>query len=52
MKKRSMRLWTGLTEDYPETSPEEENREYADYEDASVPEEEDEEGAYSGGRAG
>ena len=25
-----------LTEDYPETSPEEENREYADYEDASV----------------
>lgn len=37
-----------LTEDYPETSPEEENREYADYEDASVPEEEDEEGAYSG----
>lgn len=37
-----------LTEDYPEASPEEENREYADYEDASVPEEEDEEGAYSG----
>ena len=37
-----------LTEGYPETSPEEENREYADYEDASVPEEEDEEGAYSG----
>ena len=37
-----------LTEDYPETSPEEENREYADYEDASVPEEEDEEGVYSG----
>ena len=36
-----------LTEDYPETSPEEENGELTDYEDSSVPEEETEEESYS-----
>ena len=36
-----------LTEDYPETSPEEENGEFTDYEDSSVPEEETEEESYS-----